>query len=141
MIPPSWLCIIFAMSRFSGRVKHSTALWRAFMTSRDSEGRRSHVRRSERPSAVLVLSSVPNVSCQPKMQQCVGLERGPNSDNPSLVFVEWIDAWLSFSNTCKELTAHRHHHERAPCKGEGKTSHNKASALICMALSLCDIRG
>jgi hypothetical protein len=122
LIPPSWLCIMFAMSRFSGRVKHSTALWREFMTSRDSEGRRSHVRRSERPSFVLVLSSVPNVSRQPKMQQCVGvgLERGPNSDNPSLVFVEWIDAWLSFSNTCKELTAHRHHHERASYKGEKK---------------------
>ena len=66
LIPPSWVCIIFAMSRFSGHVKHSTALWRAFMTSRDSEGRRSHVRRSERPSAVLVLSSVPNVFRQPK---------------------------------------------------------------------------
>src|SRR6266699_440074 len=92
------------MSRFSGRVKHSTALWRTFMTSRDSEGRKSHVRRSERPSVVLVLSSVPNVSRQTQMQQCVGLERGPNSDNPSLVVVEWIDAWLSFSNTCKELT-------------------------------------
>ena len=69
LIPPSWLCIIFAMSRFSGRVKHSTALWRAFMTSRDSEGRKSHVRSSERPRLVLVLSSVPNVSPrQPKMQ-------------------------------------------------------------------------
>lgn len=66
LIPPSWVCIIFAMSKFSGRVKHSTALWRAFMTSRDSEGRRSHVRRSERPSVVLVLSSVPNESRQPQ---------------------------------------------------------------------------
>ncbi len=78
------------------------------MTSRDSEGRRSHVRSSERPSVVLVLSSVPNVSRQPKKQECVGLERRPNSDNPSFVFVEWIDAWLSFSNTCSELTAHGH---------------------------------
>jgi hypothetical protein len=60
LIPPSWSCIIFAMSRFSGRVKHSTASWRAFMTARDSEGRRSHVRSIERPSVVLVQSSVPD---------------------------------------------------------------------------------
>lgn len=64
LIPPSWPCIISATSRFSGRVKHSTALWRAFMASRDSKGRRSHVRRSERPNVVLVLSNVPNVSRQ-----------------------------------------------------------------------------
>ena len=73
LIPPSWLCITFARSRFSGRVKHSTALWRAFMTSKDSEGRRSHVRRSERPSAVLVLSSVPKVSRQPKCSRVRGV--------------------------------------------------------------------
>lgn len=60
LIPPSWLCIIFAMSRFSGRVKHSTASWRALMTARESDGLRSHVRSSERPSVVLVQSSVPN---------------------------------------------------------------------------------
>jgi hypothetical protein len=72
LIPPSWLCIIFEMSRFSELVKHSTALWRAFMTSRDSEGRRSHVRRSERPSVVLVLSSVPNVSRQTKCSNAWG---------------------------------------------------------------------
>ena len=137
LIPPSWLCIIFAMSKFSELVKHSTALWRALMTSRDSEGRRSHVRRSERPNVVLVLSSVPNVFRQPKCSTAWGLERGPNSDNPSLVFVEWIDAWLSFSNTCKELTARRQHHEQVSCKRrEKKSSHNKASALICMVLSL-----
>jgi hypothetical protein len=114
------------------------------MTSRDSEGRRSHVRRSERPSIVLVLSSVPNVSCQPKMRQCVGvgLECGPNSDNPSLVFLEWIDAWLSFSNTCKELTATVTIMNGLHAKeSEKKNSHNKASALICMVLSLCDARG
>ena len=141
LIPPSWPCIIFAMSRFSGRMKHSTALWRAFMTSRDREGRRSHVRSSERPSVVLVLSSVPNVSRQPKLQKHEELEREPNSDNPSFVFVEWIDAWLSFSNTCSELTTQSHHHGWPSCKGEITNAHNKASALICMVLSLCDARG
>lgn len=105
LIPPSCACITFAMSKFSGRVKHSTASWRAFMTSRESEGRRSHVRSSERPSVVLVLSSVPEASRQQQAKERVRLERGPNSDNPSFVFAEWIDAWLSFSNTCSELTA------------------------------------
>lgn len=83
---------MFAMSRFSARVKHSTASWRALITSRESEGRRSHVRSSERPSVVLVLSSVPDVPRQQELQGCVRVKRGPNSDNPSFVLVEWIDA-------------------------------------------------
>jgi hypothetical protein len=69
-------------------MKHSTASWRALMTSRESEGRRSHVRSSERPSVVLVLSSVPEVSRQHELQECVSARAGPNNDNPSLVFVE-----------------------------------------------------
>ena len=59
LIPFSWPCIAFAMSIFSGRVKHSIASWRAFITSRESEGIRSHVRSRERPSVVFVLSSMP----------------------------------------------------------------------------------
>jgi hypothetical protein len=41
------------------------------MTSSESEGRKSHVLRSERPSAVLVLSSVPKVYRQQGPQGCV----------------------------------------------------------------------
>jgi hypothetical protein len=90
LIPPSWLCIIFEMSRFSELVKHSTALWRAFMTSRDSEGRRSHVRRSERPSVVLVLSSVPDVYRQPKCSNTWGW----NADR-----IVIIPPWFSLSES------------------------------------------
>jgi 5-methylthioribose kinase len=67
------------------------------------------------------------------------VKRGPNSDNPSFVLVEWMDAWLSFSNTCSELTA-KGRHERLYEKKTIK-SYNKASALICMVLSLHDARG
>ena len=106
------------------------------MTATDNEGRRSHVRSSERPSVVLVQSSVPNSSRQPKMRECVRVGCGPNSDNPSFVFLEWIDAWLSFSNTCSELTAHGRQ-ERLHAKR--KVSQQGIGINLHGLVPLCDV--
>lgn len=59
LIPLRWLCIVAAVTRFSGRRKQATASWRAVMTGIERDGRKSQVRRRERPSEDVVLLRIP----------------------------------------------------------------------------------
>lgn len=60
---------------------------------------------------------------------------GPNSDSPSFVWSEWIVAWFSLSNICKELLQRRINdicinHDRA---------YQRVSALMCITWSLTGV--
>lgn len=59
LMPCKCLCIVEVDTKFSGRRKHSTASWRALIVEIDIEGRKSQVRKRERPRVVLVLFKIP----------------------------------------------------------------------------------
>lgn len=102
VIPFKCVCKAPAAAIFSGSKKHSTASWRACITSRDVDGRSSHVRSRERPSAVRVVLRIPDTCYQYHKDQIV--DGGvPNSESPSFVLSECIEAWFSFSKICNEL--------------------------------------
>jgi hypothetical protein len=59
LIPFKWLCSWMAVAMFSDRMKQSTASCLDLMIGMERQGRRSHVRRSERPNAVLLPFNIP----------------------------------------------------------------------------------
>ena len=58
-MPFRWLCSWVAVAMFSDRRKQPTASCRALIVGIEREGRRSQVRRRERPRVVLVPFNIP----------------------------------------------------------------------------------